>query len=648
MNPFVAGSWVRGDLFFGREELLRGILEGNRHATWLLGMRRVGKTSVLKQLEWLALHPPHDAHYLPVYWDMQGSHDAQGLRDSLFESIEDAEESLADHGIQAASLDAEDVFRLLRNTMKAAGRTGRRLLLLCDEAEELIQVSEAEDVTLRKLRRQLMQGELIRCVLAATKRLGDVLGTRTDAGGTSPFLHGFLPPLYVSHYDEATSRRLLERGGFDPPVVAEAVARTGGHPYLLQLLGRRLHDGATLQQATEEMKADELVKAFFRVDFSYLLEAEKRVVLQAVDRGHISPSQVESESGYSGELLRSLLHSLEMIGYLRQHEGSFVIANEFFQHWLRSEHLTLRTSSTVSASPLEPLVPEHLAEGFRLGHYTIVKTLGAGGMGTVYMGMDTHLERPVALKVIHMSLAPSSTLRARFVREARTLSSLRHPGVVNVYEFDELGGTWYLVMELVEGTSLKELLATRTGPAGAVEAMRLGHEIASILAYAHGAGVIHRDIKPANIMVAPDGSVRLLDFGLAKILGEDGEPGTGGLLTGTGQILGTVAYMSPEQARGAGVGAETDQFSLGIVLYEMLTGVRPFQGQTDYTTLYQILFQEPVPLGSHRPDLAPAAAAAVERLLRKEPEQRFPAMTDAADTLRRAWEDLTAGSLSMQ
>jgi serine/threonine protein kinase len=640
MNPFVAGSWVRGELFHGRKEILKNVLEGNRHALWLLGMRRVGKTSLLKQLEWLALQTSYRDAYLPVYWDMQGSNDLVGLRDSLFESIEDAEETLADHEIETASLEGEDVFKVLRNTMKAVGRSGRRLLLLCDEAEELIQVSENDDANLRKLRRLLLQGETIRCVLSATKRLGDVLGSRADA--TSPFLHGFLPPLYLSYFSEATAREVLQRGHFETTVIDEVVRCTGGHPYLLQLMGRRLYEGASIEQVTGELKADELVKSFFSVDFSYLVPAEKKVVLQVLEKSSVSHTMLESDSGYTGDYLRTLVHSLEMTGYLRQVSGNYTISNEFFHHWLRSTRGTVgpeTLSQAVASVPM--LLTGGSPEGQKIAQYSIVKTLGMGGMGTVYLAIDTHLSRQVAIKIINAPSTPASTARERFAREARTISSLSHPGIVTVYEFNEVSGVWYLAMELVEGASLRDVLERSPQPLPAEEVLRRGAEIASILAYAHEAGVIHRDIKPANIMISTGGGLKILDFGLAKILRHDAVPGVGSSpLTTDGQVIGTVAYMSPEQARGGDIGPETDQFSLGVVLYEMLAGRRPFEGPTDHAVLYQILFEEPRPLEEWRPDLPAPIRSAVEKLIRKEPAERYPTMQAAADALRKAAEAL--------
>ena len=388
------------------------------------------------------------------------------------------------------------------------------------------------------------------------------------------------------------------------------------------------------------MKSDELVKSFFSVDFSYLLPAEKKVVLQVLDKGRVTHPMLESDSGLSGDYLRTLLHSLEMTGYLRQHAASYSISNDFFDHWLRSTStVVLSDARSQNGGVISLLTPGGSLEGQRIAHYTILKTLGTGGMGTVYLARDTHLSRPVAIKIINAPLTPTSTAKERFAREARTISSLSHPGIVTVYEFNEVANIWYLAMEMVEGGSVRDLIAQGERLLSATETLRRGAEIATVLAYAHGCGVIHRDIKPANIMISSAGAIKILDFGLAKILRRDAASGQASSpLTTDGQVIGTVAYMSPEQARGGDVGPETDQFSLGVVLYEMLAGRRPFEGPTDHAVLYQILFEAPPPLERWRPDLPGTVRGAVERLLRKDPAERYPSMQAAADALQRAAE----------
>jgi serine/threonine protein kinase len=267
--------------------------------------------------------------------------------------------------------------------------------------------------------------------------------------------------------------------------------------------------------------------------------------------------------------------------------------------------------------------------GRRLGRFEIVEELGSGGMGTVYRAHDPTLQRDVALKVL-----PGGTLdverRRRFLGEARAASALSHPSIVTVYELGSEGDLDFIAMELVEGRSLSEVLA-----GGRLEPDRVrdyATDLAQALHAAHEAGVIHRDLKPDNVMVAPDGGLKILDFGVAKrrstFQAPSGRAGdetvTGPPQTLSGVVLGTPAYMAPEQARGGEVDARTDLFSLGCVIYELLTGQRPFRGDRSVEVLSAILRDEPPPPSALRPELSPVWDRLVGRLLAKDPESRYP------------------------
>ncbi len=235
--------------------------------------------------------------------------------------------------------------------------------------------------------------------------------------------------------------------------------------------------------------------------------------------------------------------------------------------------------------------------GSRLGHYEILDRLGAGGMGEVYRARDTSLDRDVAIKVLPDDLAGDSARLARFEREAKLLASLNHPNVATIFGFEESDGVRFIAMELVEGQSLAEHIAT-SGPIETEEALRIARRIAMALEAAHEAGVVHRDLKPANVQVAPDGTVKVLDFGIAKAH-EPAEPSdlsdspTAMMPTEAGVIMGTAPYMSPEQARGRPLDKRTDIWAFGCVLYERLTGSRAFDGESVVDTLSAVLEREP-------------------------------------------------------
>jgi predicted ATPase len=268
-----------------------------------------------------------------------------------------------------------------------------------------------------------------------------------------------------------------------------------------------------------------------------------------------------------------------------------------------------------------------------LGFYDVLSPLGAGGMGEVYLARDTRLGRNVAIKLLPGSHRLDSERVRRFEREARAASALNHPNIVTIYDIGSCDAGRFMVMELVEGLTLREMLAA--GPALASLAP-LGGQIAKALAVAHAAGIIHRDIKPANIMVRKDGYVKVLDFGLARLVHEAEGPRPVDV-TNPGQILGTVAYMSPEQARGENLGASSDVFSLGTIFYEMATGRHPFHADSPIATLYAIHSQAPVPPATLNPHIPQPLEAVILAMLHKDPSLRPTAAEVDATLIGGSW-----------
>ena len=279
-----------------------------------------------------------------------------------------------------------------------------------------------------------------------------------------------------------------------------------------------------------------------------------------------------------------------------------------------------------------------LTAGQRLGPYEITAPIGAGGMGEVWRARDTRLERDVALKVLPAEASADETARARLVREARLASKLNHPHICTIHEVGDAEGQTYIAMELVEGQPLNARVAA--GPLPVDEVLRYGQQMADALAHAHARGVVHRDLKSANVVVTPEGQVKVLDFGLAKRLTGDDLPEVsrvlGQTLTAPGVVVGTLAYMAPEQLRGQPADARSDIWALGVVLYEMAAGKRPFEGPTGFEVTAAILSQ-PVPAV---PASVPAPLAGViDRCLAKEPGARY----QRADEVRAALEAVAAG-----
>ena len=282
--------------------------------------------------------------------------------------------------------------------------------------------------------------------------------------------------------------------------------------------------------------------------------------------------------------------------------------------------------------------------GTNLGHYGIIEQIGAGGMGVVYRAHDERLDRDVAIKVLPEEVAADPDRLARFEREAKAVAKLDHPNILAIHDFGTEDGVAYAVMELLEGESLREVI-TGGGltPGKAVEYARA---IAEGLAAAHDKGIVHRDLKPENVFLTRDGRIKILDFGLAKLKLPEAslstETPTAALDTAPGRLMGTVAYMAPEQVQGQAVDHRTDIFALGVVLYEMMTGHRPFGGSTSVETAAAILKEDPEPISVAAPGVPLGFANVVSRCLEKRPEDRFSSAHDLSLTLGAMDSDTTA------
>ena len=284
-----------------------------------------------------------------------------------------------------------------------------------------------------------------------------------------------------------------------------------------------------------------------------------------------------------------------------------------------------------------------LTTGSRLGPYEIVAPIGAGGMGEVYRARDSRLGREVAIKVLPQAVASDADRLRRFEQEARSASALNHPNIVTIHDVGRTDGVSWIAMELVDGASLRQLLAGGALPSK--QALSIGAQIAAGLAKAHGAGIVHRDLKPENVMVTSEGLVKILDFGLAKSAPERAEGSqvlTATQQTSAGVVLGTVGYMSPEQATGKPIDYRSDQFALGAILYEMASGRRPFQRATPVETLSAILKEEPEPLSTVGTAAPEALTWIVGRCLAKVPDERYQSTRDLARDLADV-RDRTSG-----
>ncbi|HET9789339.1 MAG TPA: serine/threonine-protein kinase, partial [Pyrinomonadaceae bacterium] len=274
-----------------------------------------------------------------------------------------------------------------------------------------------------------------------------------------------------------------------------------------------------------------------------------------------------------------------------------------------------------------------------LGHYSIVRKIGAGGMGEVYLAHDKKLDRKVALKILPAEVVSNQVRMRRFIQEAKAASALNHPNIITIYEIDEADSHHFIATEFIDGETLRQRMKHQHLKLN--DLLEIAIQAAGALAGAHAAGIIHRDIKPENIMVRPDGYIKVLDFGLAKLTHPEGsttdtEAPTKALVdTGDGTVVGTANYMSPEQAKGKRVDGRTDLWSLGAVIYEMVAGHVPFEAETPSEVIGLILNKEPPPLARYDREAPPELERIVTKALTKDHEERYQTAKDFLVDLKR-------------
>ena len=409
---------------------------------------------------------------------------------------------------------------------------------------------------------------------------------------------------------------LIDRGGFDAADAATLMRLSGGHPYLLQLLCRRLFESRDLAAVEADLHADELVSRFFEVDFETLETPERRILHTVLLAGGLTPADLARRTAIESDRLNRDLQTLIALGFLKRDDETVRMANPIFERWLRreGERLFPGTASTEPASGDGEGRDEDA-----IGPYRRMELLGKGAMGRVWKAWDPRLERTVAIKLLARDMPGEEGVRERFYQEARAASRLNHPNIATVYDIGESGGHPYLVMEYVDGLTLDRW--RREGHPDAEARMAVAVQIAAGLAAAHVGRVIHRDLKPENILVTGDGHVRITDFGLARVLDEGAAR-----LTRPGDTMGTLAYMAPEQVSGGATDVRTDIFSLGVLLYELFTDRLPHDGANEAALVYAIVQAPPPDPRIAHPDMPVTLAALLLHCLEKSPADRYPDM----------------------
>ena len=352
MIPYVVGQWVRAERFYGRAAQIAEILEGPRNCIWLLGTRRIGKTSLLKQLEYIS-DTFADRRYFPLFWDFQGAATPGELHMNFTDGLLDAEERLQRIGIAVSEVEADDLFVSLERLRRELRGRELGLLLLCDEVEELIELHHNNPSLLRKLRRAMQSREDIRTVLASTIRLWALADQRDD---TSPFLHGFTPPLYIERLSGDEARSLIEQSHLPAdrrPTYRDADIETirdrcDSHPYLLQLVCKRYLECGDLDEAIEHVATDRMVSYFFSVDFDMLSDVEQRVIRLIATNAPCPSDSINDTLALGADEVAGTLRRLESLGFVRVSETQeFMLANDFFRRWLHGEKVRSVAPDTV-------------------------------------------------------------------------------------------------------------------------------------------------------------------------------------------------------------------------------------------------------------------------------------------------------------
>jgi RNA polymerase sigma factor (TIGR02999 family) len=637
--PYVIGQWVRGERFYGREKLIGEVLDGPRDAFWVAGTRRIGKTSLLKELERLA-GEDEEKRYFQLFWDFQGADQPDELHTGFADALLDAEERLEEIGIAVQDLGEEDLFRAMGRLRRHLRSQGRRLLLLCDEVEELIRLHRQEPALLRKLRHSMLASDGLRAVLASTTRLWALAG---EQGDTSPFLHGFSPPAYVGPLEPVCARALVRQEHLPVearPMVTEEDLQTlchrcDNHPYLLQLVAKRLLETGDLDEALEEVAADRMVSYFFSVDFDMLTSVERKILRTLAQDERATSATLGTELELDSASLGGALRNLQNLGFVRRDgDRRFVLSNYFFRRWLTDMTPDVGALSTRGAA--QPSSGSHTlawsaGESLLDDRYELRRKVGEGATGVVYEAYDRLLRSRVAVKLLRTELAGNPLVVERFRQEILLARNLPHPNILRLYHLGRAGDRAYLTMQWVDGRTLADEIAAHA-PLPEERVAFLGARLASALEAAHAHNVLHRDVKPQNILLDGAGEPLVTDFGLARLLEGPG-------VTTAGIFLGTPSYVSPEQAALRPLDERSDLYSLGVVLFEMATGRCPFQGESAAELLELHREQPPPDARDLRTELSSEMAGVIAACLHKDREHRVATAAELRRTLERLLPD---------
>jgi len=637
-NPYLNRVAIKDpEQFFGRarevSKIFSRIGASRPQSISVVGERRIGKSSLLHYInnpQIRAEHLDQPETYAFAFIDLQ-----QKRRLTLTEFFKELFVQLSNETADKTLKKLQPSFDSVRSTLESFRRDHRKLIVLFDEFDA-ITTNRAFDLEFYSFLRSIANNYDVAYITSSARDLQELCHTQLIAD--SPFFNIFTN-VFLRAFTRKEALDLISRPSAEAGLALEGYARriteiAGYFPYFLQIACSAYfdhlleNDGKLDREEVEATFLDE-AKGQFRFIWDHLSDSSRRSVREFIENGRV---EKEHEHVYE---------DLKRAGYFIQDDrGPRVFSTLFSSVISRPRIITTelrdtdRAAMAVHDGKTEKVVAPPLIEPQgHIGRFEIRRSLGAGGMGEIFESYDTELERIVAIKVLASKHIEDETMKQRFMREARMASQLNHPNIATIHEIGEAAGNPYIVMEYVEGQTVSERL--ESGSLSLGEVTDIGAQAADALAEAHECGVIHRDIKSSNIMITSRGKVKVLDFGLAKPQSILNSSIAKTRLTESGILLGTVSYMSPEQATGRGeVTHLADIFSLGVVLYEMITGRLPFEGETYFQTIEAIKKRAPSSIRKHRKDLPDSLVAIIERLLKKNPAERYQSCSEIADDLR--------------